>query len=76
MNGPLIGVALGVAVAFLHGCAALSTVDYKPDANDKCIMQYVWDTTTVSAGKPIYLCPGWYRERRVLDAQPKREVKK
>ena len=49
----------------LSGC----TSDYLMDENDRCLMSHVWETTTVSTGRPIYECPGWYRERQVLDGK-------
>ena len=65
----LLGTAFIVAAVTaslqLSGCAS----EYVMDANDRCLMSHVWEATTVSTGRPIYECPGWYRERQVLDGK-------
>ena len=59
-------VVVITAALQLSGC---SSIEHQMDANEKCPMSHVWEQTTVSTGRPLYECPGWFRERRVLDAQ-------
>lgn len=72
----LLGTAFVVAAvtASLQLSGRSTIGDYKPDANDKCIETYVWNTTANSGGGPL-LCPGWYRERQTLDRKVARASK-
>lgn len=71
MNPFLTGVALGVGCAFLHGCSL--DANYKMDANERCVMQHVWDTTA-NGGDATMHCPGWFLERRRLDSEQTRKA--
>ena len=61
-----------IAAAFTAAAALIGCTYASPDlmdANDHCLMSHTWETTTVSTGRPIWECPGWFLERRRLDAK-------
>lgn len=72
MNNLATGTALSMAVVSLIACTTEAR-DYKLDANERCVEAYTWTTTANSGGGPM-VCPGWFRERQLLDA-PRKAVK-
>lgn len=72
MNHLTTGTALSMAVVGLLACTTAR--DYKLDANERCVESYTWTTTANGGGGPM-ICPGWFRERQLLDA-PRKAVRK
>lgn len=62
--GTAVIVVVITAALQLSGCVYNSM--NKMDANDRCVEQHTWNTTTVSGPGPL-ICPGWYLERRAKD---------